>query len=120
MLFGPFTLFKLRVFNIFRPSLGKKEWFCVVFCQEGIEGLWNQSPLESEAFGIFLNILPAIDAKTLLKWLAMIRSSDVVLLSIFRVSFWDKVLDVLVWMRVFIPYQIFQKSFLLFSKYALK
>ena len=37
------------------------------------------------ALGIFLSSFPAIDVKKLLKWFAMIKLSEVVLLSIFKV-----------------------------------
>ena len=47
-------------------------------------------------FQIFLSNLPTIDVKHLLKWLAMMCSSDIAILSILRVSFWDTLLDVFV------------------------
>ena len=56
---------------------------------------------------VFLSNFPAIDVKKLLKWLATIYSSNIVLLLIFRVSRWDPFLDILVLMRIFMPYHIF-------------
>ena len=63
MLLGPFALFKLKVFNSFRTSLGvvgdKKNVFALLFVEK-----------ESKVFlvfGIFLSNLPAIDVKRLLK-----------------------------------------------------
>ena len=72
------------------------------------------------AFGIFLSIFPAIDVKKLLKWLAIKKSSDVVLLPIFFISWRETFLDDLVLMRVFTPYHIFFESFLLVSKNVMK
>ena len=86
------VFFKLKVFNLFRTSSGvvgdKKNVFALPFVKK-----------ESKvflAFGTFLSNFPAIDVKNLLKWLAMIWSISIVLLSIFRVNFLDTVLDVLV------------------------
>ena len=63
MLLGPFALFNLKVFNLFRTSSGvvgdKNNVFALLFVKK-----------ESEAFlvfGIFFSNLPAIDVKRLLK-----------------------------------------------------
>ena len=43
----------------------------------------------------------------------MIKSSEVVLLSIFKVIWWDPIFEIFVLMRVFIPYHILFQFFLL-------
>ena len=70
------------------------------------------------ALGSFLSSLPAIDVKKLLKWIAVIKSSEVVLLSIFKVIWWDPVFEVFVLIGVFIPNHILLESVLLVSKYV--
>ena len=80
-------------FNIFGTSSRRqKECLCVGCCCFFFK---KESNVFLD-FQIFLSNLPAIDVKHLLKWLAMMCSSDIVILSILRVSFWDTLLDVFV------------------------
>ena len=73
----------------------------------------------SLAWGMFLSCFPAIDVKKLLKWFAMIKSSEVVFLSLSKVIWWDPVFKIFMLIRFFIPYHILFESFLLISKYIL-
>ena len=84
-------LFNLKVFNIFITSSGVVADKSNVFALH----LVKKESKFSLAFVIFFSNLPAIDVKRLFKWLAMIRSCDIVSLSIFSVSFWDLDLDAL-------------------------
>ena len=81
MLLGPIALFKLKVFitsSIFSAVVVDKKNVFVFLCQERTELLLI-------SLRNFLSSFPAIDMKKLWKWFVMIKSSDVVLLSIFKV-----------------------------------
>ena len=85
MLLGPIALFKLKVFItslISSAVVGDEKnvfvfFFFFFFVKKELKDFL--------ALGIFLSSFPAIDAKKLLNWFAMIKSSEVVLLSIFKV-----------------------------------
>ena len=83
----------------------KHAFLLCFFCQERSEGLLS----------LFFSSFPAIDIKKLLKWFAMIKSSEFVLLSIFKVIWWDPAFEIFMLMRDFIPYHILFEPFLLVS-----
>ena len=76
MLLEPNALFKSKVFLLISSAVvGDKK--NVFFVTKDLKVFL--------ALGIFLSSFPAIDVKKLLKWFAMIKLSEVVLLSIFKV-----------------------------------
>ena len=66
--------------------------FCF-FCQKRIEGLFSLRK--------FFSSFPAIDVKKLLKWFAMVKSSEIVLLSMLKVIWWYSVFEISVLMRFY-------------------